>query len=256
MLLAACSLDSSGFGSTAGSVGSADSRGTSESSDGGESSSSTAPGTSEAQESTGAPESTTQPATSDGTTTEPQPTSDDGHDPTTDADPCSAPPPFTLELGADEAVLSGTMALGVLFDGTTYVYGEIAEDGTATFDVELPCGDDYMVWAEVFDAEPGPLDLPLYTSDPGDALRVEIGGVVTQWSYGCQWDVFDAWARLAVSTSPDCITNDKVVMSLVGGQHTLTIAALEGGEHTGGLSPGSVAAFARVFITNDLENSP
>lgn len=252
----ACALDSSGLGSSAGSIGSAGSRATSEGSDGDAEVSGETQASGEASgESDDPSTTTTTPPGETSTGDKPDPT-DDGGDHTTGVDPCSAAPPFQLALDANQAVLAGSMAKGGLFDGKVYVYGETAADGSASFAIDLPCTDEYMVWAEVYDAEPGPLDLPLYASDPGDAFEVEIGGIVTEWLYGCQWDVFDTWGTLAVSTSPDCLSNDKVVMSLVAGQHTLTITPLEGGAHAGGLSPGSVAALSRVIITNDLENAP
>lgn len=256
--LGACSLDSSGFGTSAGSIGSAGGPTSSDSGGGSSDTSSETHASDDGEsEATTADPATTAPPPTDGSTSDASATSDDGPDITTGADPCEMAPPFLLQLDPMQATLSGSMAQGGTLDGRDYVYGETVDDETvATFQIDLPCSDEYMVWAEVYDAEPGPLDLPLYASDPADAFEVSIGGIVTEWRYGCQWDVFDTWGTFAVSISPDCILNDKVVMSLVAGRHTLAIKPLEGGAHTGGLTPGSVAAFSRVYITNDLDNPP
>jgi hypothetical protein len=255
--LVACALDSSGLGTSAGSIGSAGTTTSAEGDGAGETSSETSASVEGASEVTTADVVTTETSPSDDTTSAAAETGDEGPDITTGADPCSMAPPFLLQLDASTATLTGSMALGGTLDGRTYAYGETVDAQTmASFAIDLPCSDEYIVWAEVYDAEPGPLDLPLFESDPADVFEVEIGGIVTEWRYGCQWDVFDTWGTFAVSASPDCILNDKVVMSLVAGQHTLSIKPREAGEHTGGLTPGSVAAFSRVYITNDLDSPP
>ncbi len=260
LLVAACGLDTSGIGNASGSLVS----GTTGATSGADSvdSSTTAAGTTAHGGTEG--DDTTAAATtvnSDPADADTGSSGDDASSSTTTTepvDPCADNPPFTLVLEANTAVLTPPMAQGTLLDGTTeYVYGETANAGGASFEVELPCTDEYMVWADVFDGEPGPDDIAFWAGDPADALRIELGGVVTEWTYGCQTAGPGLWSRQAVSTHDfGCLIDDKVVYDLDAGTHTLSIVPLEGGGHTGWIIPGDVAAVERVIITNQLRVQP
>lgn len=247
--VAACGLDSSGLGHASGTLGTASVTGSGTSSSTG----SDAGDTGEGASSTAADPVTTTTTTPSDDTTGSTGDATDTADLTTGApvDPCLDNPPITLMLDAAAATLVPPMTFDTLIDGTGYFYSEAANDGTASFEIDLPCGGEYMVWADVFDGEPGPIDTQIISGDPADAIRIEIGGIATDWLYGCQTPGIELWSRQALSVNANaCITNDRVVLPLVKGAHTVTVTALEGGAHSDGLTPGDVAAVARVFITN------
>ncbi|MBL8947218.1 MAG: hypothetical protein JNK45_28855 [Myxococcales bacterium] len=252
----ACGLDSSGLGHASGTLGTA-----------------TAPAASTGEDSTGDAEASTtaEPIPTTTATSATSATSATGEDTSSTGDvtdtadlttgpppdPCLDNPPITLMLDAAAATLVPPMTFDTLLDGTGYFYSETANEGAASFEIDLPCGGEFMIWADVYDGEPGPVDIEIIDGDPADAIRIEIGGIATDWLYGCQTPGIDLWSRQALSVNANaCITNDRVVLPLVKGAHTLTVTALEAGAHSDGLTPGDVAAVARVFITNVQDVMP
>lgn len=251
----ACGLDSSGLGHASGTLGTATAPATSTGEDdsGGLASSSTSDPIPTTTSTTMA--ATTAPSDDTGSTSDATDTADLTTGPP--PDPCLDNPPITLMLDAAAATLVPPMTFDTLLDGTGYFYSETANEGTASFDIDLPCGGEYMIWADVYDGEPGPIDTQIIDGDPADAIRIEIGGIATDWLYGCQTPGIDLWSRQALSVNANaCITNDRVVLPLVKGAHTLTVTALEAGTHSDGLTPGDVAAVARVFVTNVQDVMP
>lgn len=172
-------------------------------------------------------------------------------------DPCLDNPTITVTLQAANATLTGDVMLAAQLDGTQYVYGETPMGGAARFDFEVQCADDYAVWLRVFDGEPG-LDTQLIPGNPADAVHVDVTGIATDFRYGCQTLGAPFWSWQAVSNNDNaCLSNDRVIHSLVAGQHFVEISMLEGGMFSGdAFSPGEVAAVSQIIVTNDLEFEP
>ncbi|MFO0631585.1 MAG: hypothetical protein U0168_01905 [Nannocystaceae bacterium] len=253
-----CSLDSGGLGHASGvgsaSVGQSDTA----SSDGGGATSSSGAGGSSGTSGTGDGDDGSSGATA---------ASESGTDASTATagesssgappDPCLDNPTITVTLQAADATLTGDVMLAAQLDGTQYVYGETASGGTATFDFSLQCAGDYAVWLRVYDGEPG-LDTQIIPGNPADAVRVDVTGLVTDFRYGCQTLGAPFWSWQAVSDNGNaCLSNDRVIHSLVAGQHYVELSMLEGGMFSGdGFSPGEVAAVSQIIVTNDLDYEP
>jgi hypothetical protein len=130
-----------------------------------------------------------------------------------------------------------------------YAYSEAANAGLVTFAIDVPCKGEYALWALVYDEDTEPF------VDGGNAdsflVRVDTESIF-EWSYGCTtlYQV-DPWSyeRVQVASVLDCAAPEPLVFELAAGSHTIAFRNVEPGEHEDA-DPGSVAAIARVALTN------
>ncbi|HET6582468.1 MAG TPA: hypothetical protein VFG69_03450 [Nannocystaceae bacterium] len=253
-LAAACRFDAGGVGAPSNMLGSIESSG----GDGDDDDTTSTPESSTA--SVDAVDDTTDegPATHDDTTgiVDDTTTTGDPIDGTTGVvDECADPPQFVLAIPADQANLGPPMMLGMQ-DGTPYAYSETAQAGTATFTFDVPCPQQYWFHGFVYDGVPGQWDL---SGDNGaDSYLVSVAGTNAAWHYGCQTGGLfpPLWQWQPISNNAGCIIgDDKLVVALPAGQHTIALVNNEAGTN-GTDTPGSAAAIAVLVVTNDPEYSP
>jgi hypothetical protein len=171
---------------------------------------------------------------------------------TGELDPCDGPPPFHVEIAASDAMLGGTMMLGMLGNGDQYVYSETANDGTATFSFATDCPGEYAIWGLVYDGDPIIVDVG---GQAADRMQVNLGSESTDWRYGCASGVV-SWNWTSVGTYDEiCIPDPKTVYQLEAGDHSVVFVPTEGGTANES-DPGEAAALQRIIITNDLDFSP
>lgn len=249
---AACQFDAGGVAAPSNMLGSVESSGD-------ESDETTGSATGTTTASVSADEASTDegPATSgDATGTLDDTTTGDHDNGTTGVvDECADPPQFVLSIPADQAVLVAPMMLDAQ-NGTPYAYSETAQMGTASFTFEVPCPQQYWFHGFVYDGTPGQWDL---SGDNGaDSYAVEIAGTNAGWFYGCQTGglLVPQWQWQPISSNAGCIiADDKVVVALPAGEHTLTLFNNEAGTN-GADDPGTAAAIAALVVTNDPNYSP
>jgi len=192
----------------------------------------------------------------DGDTTEPGPdetsssSGPSGDDATTGpyVDPCESPAPFTVEITVMDAMLAGPMQIGMSDTEGHYAYSEVAGQGRASFELQLPCPAEVRAWARVYD--PGVGLSAIDWSDP-DSFRVAFDGEDDiAWWYGCQMaDVAiagSAWGWEPVLDNDWC-DGGELRRMLSAGTHLLHLTNLEPGNH----ASASMAAVARVVVTSD-----
>lgn len=130
-----------------------------------------------------------------------------------------------------------------------YAYSEDANAGLVTFEIDVPCNGEYALWALVYDEDTEPF------VDGGNAdsflVRVDDESIF-EWSYGCTtlYQV-DPWSyeRVQIASVLDCAAPEPLVFELAAGPHTIAFRNVEPGDHEDA-DPGSVAAIARVALTN------
>jgi hypothetical protein len=130
-----------------------------------------------------------------------------------------------------------------------YAYSEDANAGLVTFEIDVPCDGEYTLWALVYDEDTEPF------VDGGNAdsflVRVDTESIL-EWSYGCTtlYQV-DPWSyeRVQIASVLDCAAPEPLVFELLAGPHTIAFRNVEPGSHEDA-DPGSVAAIARVALTN------
>ncbi len=191
---------------------------------------------------------TTTSAAGDGTSAAATSAGDDAGT-TAAVDPCDSPPTVMLQQTADQGVVVPPMQIF-----GTVAYSEIAESGTISFTFAADCADEYAIWVQVYDGEPGPFDL--LPGEFADSYYVEVDGSGSEvnWDYGCD-TVATPWSWQAISThGPDCSDDSMAVFDFAAGQHTLEFRNAEAGDATE--LPPTAAMLSSVIITNDLDYHP
>lgn len=245
--LGACSLDTSGLGSGSDAVPGAD--------DDTSSSEDTAPGSSTGAASGQVGGDTTVDPSSDasgGSSSSSQPT--DGDDSTgAPADPCADPAPVTIEIDVPQAMLAAPMQLANSPTEGPYVYSEVAGQGTASFQFQVPCQDEFRAWARVYD--PGVGFNGLDVGHPDSYFVAFDGDDDTVWLYGCQTldagVIGGAWSWERLMDNAFCGDTD-FRRTLSPGTHLLHLTNREDGNH----AADNVAAVAHVVITSDPSYVP
>jgi hypothetical protein len=243
--LGACSLDTSGLGTESGAMPGADDDDAS-SSEGSEPETSTGGGSGQVDGDTAVDSSND---ASDGSTSSSTDPTDDGDETTgPPVDPCESPAPVTFQIDVTQALLAAPMQLGVDASEGPYAYSETADQGRASFELQVPCQAEFRVWARVYDPGVGANSL-----DPGpDSFFVSIDGEsTTAWWYGCQMTdaaaFGGAWSWEPVEDNAYCIFASEFRRTLSPGTHLLHLTNREAGDH----SMNSVAAVTRVVVTSD-----
>jgi len=172
----------------------------------------------------------------DGGSTEPQPNCED-----------------TVELivWAEDAELEAPMAYGYASQAQgepAVAYSNVAEQGTITFELEVPCPGTYSVYGLVWDTLPG-----AWADPDADSLYFEVGGQEVVWRYGCQTHgQTDAlsWQPLAALQAQPCTANGVVFEVEEPGLYSLSFRNREAGYDS------AVAAIAAIALTTDPELDP
>lgn len=222
-------------------------------------------GATEAAEATGDPttdgQSGTDPATSEPLTTGPMettaPDTTDGTttDGTTTGVPETTGPPVCDAMVVKEILLVVDAVITVPMEKVMSGKGEgmvalseVAEEGTVSFSVDLPCDGTYAVWGRAQDTNPGNVD-----ADP-DSYFVRVdGGGEGGWFYGCQTNGLASgyhWLRVTTAGMPVC-GGGVWSPQLAAGSHTFTLRNREPVAFDD-----DVAAVARLLITNDMNYVP
>lgn len=161
-------------------------------------------------------------------------------------DPSCLGPMAPLMVLAQDASIEFPMVYeqSQMGEGTICSSG-IPELGLAEFEFDVPCLDDWAVWARVYDAWDGTHDM----GDP-DTYHVRVsGGDEFVWYYGCQ--TFGApddwgWRRVRVLSGNDCNTFTEWTPQLGPGPQVVRLRNRES-ERGNGVR----AAVARVILSND-----
>ena len=179
---------------------------------------------------------------------------EESDDDSSQGDVCSDPPFFKQVVNAEEAFLSDPMMLWTPPGDESFVATLQDDAGVASFFWDAPCGDDYWLWARVWDDMPGALD------DGPDSFEVGLAdGGSSTWLYGCQTaTVFNgAWHWLKVQESFTCLFDEDVIQYHAdAGPRVFTFEGLEGGTYNAADPPGELAAISRILITNDPDFVP
>jgi hypothetical protein len=163
-------------------------------------------------------------------------------------DPCDELAPFVIELDVTQALLAAPMQLGKDASEGPYAYSEVAEQGRASFELQVPCETEVLAWGRVYD--PGVGIDALDTSQPDSFLVAFDDEADTEWWYGCQ--MMDAglsggaWSWEQLMDNSSCMRAD-FRRTLSPGTHLLHVTNREPGSY----ATGEIAAVARVVLTND-----
>ncbi|HWB76027.1 MAG TPA: hypothetical protein VG755_13755 [Nannocystaceae bacterium] len=250
-----CAFDAGGIGHGSGLADGTETSGTSSSSGGTTIEATTTLGSD--AETTGMVTSATTTTTSSTTTDDATGTSSDSGPPesettTGEVDPCADPQLVQITLEAADAMLGGSMMLGVLGNGQQYLYTETANDGTATFSFVTLCADEYVIWGLVYDGDPIIVDI---AGQAADRMQVDLGAASVDWRYGCGSGVLN-WNWEYVGTNDDiCLADSRTVFDLEPGEHSVVFTPTEGGT-ANTMDPGEAAALQRIIVTNDLDFVP
>lgn len=164
----------------------------------------------------------------------------------------ACPASFTELLWADGADLSAPM--GLLTDTSAMgdpdvATSEVADSGTVTFTVDVPCPGEYLVWGLVWDYWPG----AYATDDPDSHYVAADGGSEVVWRYGCQTGEGDdglSWQRFEALQAQPCDTVALVLDVQAAGEHTLSFRNREWG------SGSVVAGVSALILTTDATLDP
>jgi hypothetical protein len=185
------------------------------------------------------------PTTGDGATTGPDPTVPDPPPDLPPPDPnCLGPLPPLLVL-VEDAEIEFPMIEEMSGSGEGRIASSgVIELGNVEFAFNVPCADDYMVWARVYDGYKGEQQF-----EPDSFYAKVSGGDDFTWRYGCQsasdtesW----TWKRVRQMTGDGCDETVEWTLPLAPGTHSIRLRNREG--QTGN---GVRAAVARVLLTND-----
>ena len=176
---------------------------------------------------------------------------DDGEDDgSTDPQP-NCDEPIDLLVWAEDADVAPPMTFGYASeaDGEPAVaYSSVAEEGTVTFELDVPCAGTYNAYGLVWDALPGAW------SDPdADSLYFDVEGSEVVWRYGCQTlGLLNAlsWQPLAALQAQPCAANGVVFEVEQPGTYTLSFRNREEG------SESMVAAIAALALSTDPDFDP
>lgn len=181
-----------------------------------------------------------------GTTTLPDPTLPDPSTTMPMPDPgCLGPMPPLMVLAKD-AQLEFPMVHEQSQQGEgTIASSGVIELGTAEFKFDVPCADDYAVWARVYDGWDG-----THNSGDPDSYYAKVNGADEfPWFYGCQTFGADedwGWRRVRSIDSNDCNEYADWTLPLMQGSYYIRLRNREG-ERGDGIR----AAVARVILSND-----
>lgn len=138
--------------------------------------------------------------------------------------------------------------------GSTMGEGEVAvsvvpEEGTVTFEVDIPCDDVWNLWGRVNDFSPG-----IGPNDP-DSYWISVdGGPEYEWFYGCDTEFSPQWSWQPMESNMAGVPCEKAIAVtpvLDAGVHLVRLRNREG------LGSGEVfAAVARILATNDPDLVP
>lgn len=131
-------------------------------------------------------------------------------------------------------------------------YSEVAEQGTVSFTIDVPCDGQLAVWGRVRDFKPG---ISQNGDDPDSFYPRIDDGPESSWFYGCQTGGETSayrWKRVrsGVQGQP-CDNNTVWLVSVTAGTHTITLRNRESKSQNGG-----VAVIARLLVTSDLDAMP
>lgn len=161
---------------------------------------------------------------------------------------CDGDDVIVAKFGPDD--LEHPMAAGLArMPIGAYAYSEDANAGLVTFEIDVPCDDAYALWALVYDED----SEPFVDGGNADSFLVRVDEQpIFEWSYGCTtlYQV-DPWSyeRVQIASVLDCAAPEPLVFDLAAGRHAIAFRNVEAGDHAGS-DPGSVAAIARVALTN------
>ena len=172
----------------------------------------------------------------DGGSTEPQPNCDEG---------------VELIVWAEDADVESPMTYGYASQAAgepAVAYSNVAEEGTITFELDVPCPGTYSVYGLVWDTLPG-----AWIDPDADSLYFDVEGEEVIWRYGCQTlDQTNAlsWQPLAALQAQPCSANGVVFEVEEPGVYELSFRNREAGVDS------AVAAIAALALTTDPELDP
>ena len=171
-------------------------------------------------------------------------------------DPCANPPVQHIAIEVSAATINAPMTKGTHPSHGEYAYSAQSSQGVVSFPFATDCQDTWRAWAFIYDDDPGFFGSP----DP-DSFTVWLDeSGTTPWIYGCQTGgIFPPkWSWQTVNDTGLCVAeNAPIEFTLAAGPHAMHFRNIEGGSAgNGGDDPGSVAAIARIVITNDPAFSP
>ncbi len=155
---------------------------------------------------------------------------------------------FVEKLLVADATVTPPMQTDTSFSQGEYAFSEISKMGTVEFTFELECPGSFVIWAVVWDAQPG-----AHGSDPDSFAVRHDGGLEAAWAYGCQTellrdDEYWSWQQVRKrDVISGCVgVSSTYTMALDAGVHTISFRNLEGEED------GDHAGIARILVTNDI----
>lgn len=171
----------------------------------------------------------------DGGSTDPQPNCEDS---------------VELIVWAEDAALESPMAYGYASEAAgepAVAYSNVAEEGTITFEIDVPCAGTYSVYGLVWDTLPGAW------LDDADSLYFDVEGEEVIWRYGCQ--TFGqtnalSWQPLAALQAQPCSVSGVVFEVEEPGVYELSFRNREPGSNS------AVAAIAALALTTDPDLDP
>jgi hypothetical protein len=129
-------------------------------------------------------------------------------------------------------------------------FSEVAEEGTVTFPIDVPCDGQLVVWGRVRDAKPG-----TGGDDPDSFYTRADAGPESSWFYGCQTGGENStyrWKRIRSGVQGEpCDTNTVWPVSVTAGAHTITLRNREAKSQGG-----ATAVIARILVTSDPGATP
>ena len=181
-----------------------------------------------------------------------------GEDTADDSGDDSAPPPvdcdtpFAEIIWAEDAALTLPMSLitaSSAIGDPEMARSVVAEEGTITFELSLPCAGEYYVHGLVWDLVPG-----AWLNPDADSFFVDLGGGDEfVWRYGCQTLGMTralSWQSLAALQAQPCNITGVSVVAPEPGDYTITLRNREAG------SQSAVAAIGALSVSNQSNYDP
>ncbi|MEM7154301.1 MAG: hypothetical protein AAF799_15755 [Myxococcota bacterium] len=191
-------------------------------------------------------------ATSGGGTDDGDPAGTDGGSEGDEGGAVECPADVFEMLWSEDAMLQSPMTYGVAESAVgspMIALSEVAEEGTISFEVDIPCGGDYRIFGLVWDIYPG-----AWSQDDADSFHVSLGGGDEfRWSYGCQTDGQEnalSWQSLHSAEDDDCTISPVSVEFPEPGTYVIRLRNLEAG------SGSAVAGIAGLAVSSDWDADP